>query len=149
MSSIFSKEETASQLAPIIVMPLILFGGQFANPDNISDWISWFQYVSPIRYGLEALVVNEFDQRTYNRTLVLEQVNTGIRRSFPQGYVLPQDNPDQYKTWNVLKYPEINPADGGGFDIGLWKCLVILACITVFLRLLSMVCLKLLVSRFQ
>ena len=78
----------------------------------------------------------------------MEQVNTGIRRFFPQGYILPKDNPDQYKTWKVLKYPEFNPADAGGFDIGLWKCLVILACITIAFRLFSMVCLKLLVSRF-
>ena len=42
MSSIFNKEETVTQLAPIVVMPLILFGGQFANPQNIPDWISWF-----------------------------------------------------------------------------------------------------------
>ena len=61
MSSIFNKEETVAALAPIVVMPLILFGGQFANPGNIPDWISWFQYLSPIRYSLEALVVNEFD----------------------------------------------------------------------------------------
>ena len=89
MSSIFNKEETVTALAPIVVMPLILFGGQFANPQNIPDWISWFQYLSPIRYSLEALVVNEFDERTYNRTLVLQQANSGIRRYFPQGYVLP------------------------------------------------------------
>ena len=149
MSSIFEKEESASGIAPIIVMPLILFGGQFANSKNIQDWISWLQYISPIRYGLEALVVNEFDERTYNRTMVLEQVGTGIRRSFPQGYVLPKDNPDQYKTWKIMQYPEINPSVGAGFDVGLWKCLVILAAITIFFRLLSMVCLKLLVSRFQ
>ena len=89
MSSIFNKEETVTALAPIVVMPLILFGGQFANPQNIPDWISWFQYLSPIRYALEALVVNEFDERIYNRTLVLQQANSGIRRYFPQGYVLP------------------------------------------------------------
>ena len=71
MSSIFEKEEAVTALAPIVMMPLILFGGQFANSDNIQAWISWFQYISPIRYGLEALVVNEFDERTYNRTLVL------------------------------------------------------------------------------
>lgn len=89
MSSIFHSEEAVAALAPIVVMPLILFGGQFANLQNIPDWISWFQYLSPIRYSLEALVVNEFDERTYNRTLVLQQANSGIRRYFPQGYVLP------------------------------------------------------------
>jgi hypothetical protein len=35
MSSIFESEEQASEIAPIVVMPLVLFGGQFANPDAI------------------------------------------------------------------------------------------------------------------
>ena len=63
MSSIFNREETAVALAPTIIMPLVLFGGQFANSANIQAWISWFQYVSPLRYGLEAFVRNEFDNR--------------------------------------------------------------------------------------
>jgi ATP-binding cassette subfamily G (WHITE) protein 1 len=42
ISSIFNKEEMAIALAPIVMMPIILFGGQFANSDNIQAWISWF-----------------------------------------------------------------------------------------------------------
>ena len=41
MSSIFENEEQAASIAPIIVMPLILFGGQFANPEAIPKWIGW------------------------------------------------------------------------------------------------------------
>lgn len=74
MSSIFEKEEMATLLSPIIVMPLILFGGQFANSKNIQAWISWFQYLSPIRYGLEAMTVNEFDSRIYNTTMIIENI---------------------------------------------------------------------------
>jgi ABC-type multidrug transport system permease subunit len=71
MSSIFNKEEMAVAMAPIIMMPLILFGGQFANSDNIQAWISWFQYLSPIRYSLESFVRNEFDNRSYNQTMIV------------------------------------------------------------------------------
>ncbi len=74
MSSIFEKEEMATLLSPIIVMPLILFGGQFANSKNIQAWISWFQYLSPIRYGLEAMTANEFDSRIYNTTMIIENI---------------------------------------------------------------------------
>jgi ABC-type multidrug transport system permease subunit len=42
MSSIFHKEEMAVSLSPIIMMPIMLFGGQFANSGNIQAWISWF-----------------------------------------------------------------------------------------------------------
>ena len=61
----------AVQLSGVIMMPIMLFGGQFANSKNIQAWISWFQYISPIRYGLEALTVNEFDSRVYDTTGVL------------------------------------------------------------------------------
>ncbi len=68
--------------------------------------------------------------------------------AFPSGEIPPQSL-SQYSTWEVYKYPESNPASIGGFDMGLWKCLVILACITVAFRLFSLGCLKLLVNRFQ
>ena len=35
-----------------------------------------------------------------------------------------------------------------GFEVGMWRCLVVLAALTIFLRLLSMIFLKLLVSKF-
>jgi len=35
MSSIFNKEEMAVSLAPIVMLPIMLFGGQFANSKNI------------------------------------------------------------------------------------------------------------------
>lgn len=41
MSSIFTREEMAVALSPVIMMPIILFGGQFANSGNIQAWISW------------------------------------------------------------------------------------------------------------
>jgi len=62
--------------------------------------------------------------------------------------VSPAEQPEIYKTWNVMKYPEINPAEPAGFDLGLWKCIVILGAITIAFRFLSMIFLKLLVSKF-
>ena len=35
ISSIFEHEEAAVELAPIIVMPIVLFGGQFSNAGTI------------------------------------------------------------------------------------------------------------------
>jgi ABC-type multidrug transport system permease subunit len=93
MSSVFESEEQASQIAPIVLMPLILFGGQFANPEAIPKWIGWIQYISPIRYGLEALVVNEFDNRIYNTTLIMRNAMNNMTRSFPTGIIPPKDIP--------------------------------------------------------
>jgi hypothetical protein len=94
------------------MMPLILFSGFFSNAGSYPVWIGWFQYISPIKYALEALVYNEFDDRHYG----------------------PKDI-------NLVKFL--------GYELGIGKCLAILAGLTVFLRFLSMICLKLLVSKFQ
>lgn len=71
ISSIFNKEEMAISLAPVIMMPIILFGGQFANSGTLQAWISWFQYISPIRYGFECFTRNEFDSRHYDSNAIL------------------------------------------------------------------------------
>jgi hypothetical protein len=48
------------------MMPVMLFGGEFANSATLQAWISWLQYASPIRYAFEAIIINEFDPRTYD-----------------------------------------------------------------------------------
>jgi ABC-type transport system involved in multi-copper enzyme maturation permease subunit len=151
VSSIFEKEEMATSLSPIIIMPLILFGGQFANSKNIQPWISWFQYISPIRYGLEAMTVNEFDSRIYNTTMIIRNILTNTTQVLQNsGNMMLKDGPGfNSSQWIVTKYPEINPAVISGFDVGVWQCLVILLALTIALRILSLIFLKLLVSKFQ
>lgn len=55
---------TATAFGGIIMMPLILFGGFFANAGDYPGYITWIQYISPIRYTLESLFWNEFDDNT-------------------------------------------------------------------------------------
>ena len=61
VSSIFTNAETASMVSPLIILPFMLFSGFFANAGSYGAWISWFQYISPIKYALEAFIWNEFD----------------------------------------------------------------------------------------
>ncbi len=107
--------------------------------------------MSPIRYGLEALTVNEFDSRVYNTTTVLQNILDKRTMVIANAAtMMGQDSPGfNSSQWQVIKYPEINPADVSGFDVGIWKCLVILVALTIFLRILSLIFLKLLVSKFQ
>lgn len=65
ISSLFEKEEDAVGMAPLFILPMVVFGGFFSNSGNFPVWISWLQYVSPIRYGFESLVRNEFGRRNY------------------------------------------------------------------------------------
>lgn len=45
-------------MAPVLLMPLIMFSGLFNKLDSIPNWISWIQYLSPFRYSLHAILLN-------------------------------------------------------------------------------------------
>jgi ABC-type multidrug transport system permease subunit len=64
VSSLFNDVATASMVAPIIMMPFMLFSGFYANFDTLAAWIAWFKWVNPQKYALEAMLQNEyqFDQ---------------------------------------------------------------------------------------
>ncbi|TPX35846.1 hypothetical protein SeLEV6574_g08132 [Synchytrium endobioticum] len=57
---IFSSLPVALAAAPVILMPLMLFSGLFANLDTIPVWLRWIQYISPMKYGFEGMVKNEY-----------------------------------------------------------------------------------------
>lgn len=73
-------KHAANELAPILAMPMILFGGFFANSASYYDFISWIQYISPIRYSLEALCWNEFSGASYDPIKI--QVNGSVMERF-------------------------------------------------------------------
>lgn len=54
----------AQGVAPLAVFPMLLFGGLFANNNSV-PWLSWIQYISPIKYCGEALMWNEFRNDKY------------------------------------------------------------------------------------
>ena len=41
LSSLFSNPETAMAMAPVCIMPMILFGGLFANNVAMPSWLVW------------------------------------------------------------------------------------------------------------
>jgi ABC-2 type transporter len=152
-SSLFDNEENATGLVPIIILPFVVFGGQFSNSGNYQAWISWFQYVSPIRYGYEALIRNEFDHRNYNTTLILQSLSRNytlpILNAVANSKELLQNPNFNITDWKIVQMPEINPKDVLNFDVGLWKCLLLLAVISIAMRIASFIILKLLVRKFQ
>ena len=52
-------------MAPLIFFPMLLFSGFYVNSDSVRSWVKWLEYISPIRYSLEALVYNEFQGTKY------------------------------------------------------------------------------------
>jgi len=60
ISSCASSVEQASALAPIFLIVFLLFGGFYANTDNIPDAISWITEISLFKWAFKALSINEY-----------------------------------------------------------------------------------------
>lgn len=66
LGSIINEMVVALNMAPLIWFSLMFFCGYYVNTDSLQDWIKWFEYSNPIRYGYEALVYNEFEGTNYS-----------------------------------------------------------------------------------
>lgn len=51
---------TANALAGPIILPFMLFGGFFIQDKNIPDYFIWLRYLSWIKYGFEAMCINQY-----------------------------------------------------------------------------------------
>lgn len=112
LSVLFTQPETAVQLSPILMMPFIIFGGFITNAASQPEWISWLQWLSPIRYGLESLTYNEFTLRDDVSQLAM------------------------------------NPITFLHFTLGYGVSMILLLVISIALRILCVIILKLRVTRF-
>lgn len=56
---VFSTAEHAIQILPLLVMPLVLFGGLVVNLNTIPEYSRWIQYLSPIRHTYSALILDQ------------------------------------------------------------------------------------------
>lgn len=125
VGSVFTNEAVAIRVAPLALTPAILFAGFFFNLNTVYVWLRWLQWVSPIRYALEALIRNEFDDNDrYNQQ---------------QNY---------YGTSDFNKNPG-SPAEQLGYNLGLTNCLWILFGLGIGLRIIALIGLKLGVRKVQ
>lgn len=86
---LFTDAKVGVAMAPMIFVPFMLFAGFYINADSLPVWLAWFQYLSPIKYGLEALAYNEYNDRHLADTLnplKLLALNLGL--SAACGYLL-------------------------------------------------------------
>lgn len=63
ISSSVERMEAATAVAPLVTMPVILFGGLFVNSDSFPPWLGWVKYTSPVYYANCAMLLAEW--RTY------------------------------------------------------------------------------------
>jgi ABC-type multidrug transport system permease subunit len=51
-------------MLPLIILPLMLFGGFYKNRKDLPVWIGWIEYLSPIKYSFTSLATNEYQGTT-------------------------------------------------------------------------------------
>ncbi|RKP22687.1 P-loop containing nucleoside triphosphate hydrolase protein, partial [Syncephalis pseudoplumigaleata] len=59
-ASFFSELSVALAVVPTLILPMMIFGGLFANVATLPVWIRWFKWLSLMKYGFVALAKNEF-----------------------------------------------------------------------------------------
>ena len=112
ISSLSPNVTSATAIAPAFTMPIVLFGGFITNNEAVGAYISWMEWVSPIRYANEALAHSQFDSYSPPKT-------------FPPTPNLPEG------------YLELE-----GFTIGYWNCVFIVIGLMLFWRIFSLIVLK-------
>ena len=74
MGSIFKDMATATENGNFLMLPLLMFSGILSPLDSLSPYINWMQYVSPFKYGLEAVVTNQFSGIVFQAISMEEKV---------------------------------------------------------------------------
>eukprot|EP01015_Nassula_variabilis_P022786 TRINITY_DN4212_c0_g1_i5.p1 TRINITY_DN4212_c0_g1~~TRINITY_DN4212_c0_g1_i5.p1 ORF type:complete len:300 (+),score=30.76 TRINITY_DN4212_c0_g1_i5:38-901(+) len=60
LSTLIPKLEVAAALTPVLLIPLMAFGGFFVNNNNLAFYLKPFEYISLWKYGFQSLEINEF-----------------------------------------------------------------------------------------
>ena len=47
------------QVMPLAILPIMIFGGLFVNLETIPAVFHWIQYISPIKYSYNAMLLEE------------------------------------------------------------------------------------------
>lgn len=72
----FSSLPIALAATPLILLPLMIFSGFFVNLEQIPIYFRWIQWLSPMKYGLEAVITNEYYDLM--QPLPADKINDGI-----------------------------------------------------------------------
>jgi len=62
--SIATNAEVATQAAPGIFVPQLLFAGFFIQASQIPVWLRWAQYLCSLKYAMNLYILNEFGEQT-------------------------------------------------------------------------------------
>ena len=60
LGGVFSRIETALAIMPMVLLPLMIFGGLLVNLGTVPWYFRWLKYLSPVKRAFVALAKNEF-----------------------------------------------------------------------------------------
>ncbi|KAF3059990.1 ABC transporter G family member 21 [Daldinia childiae] len=66
VASVSRTEQQAMVPASILLLALLIFTGFVVPVDYMLGWCRWINYLDPVAYGYEALMVNEFHGRNFS-----------------------------------------------------------------------------------
>lgn len=61
ISSSFEDFSIAQMIAPILMMPFMLFAGFYTNLNSQPEWLIWIKWIDPLAYSVEAMIQNEYN----------------------------------------------------------------------------------------
>lgn len=64
LACLFSDVALALMVAPMVILPFMMFSGFFLNPESSPVWLLWLEWISPMKYAFSALAQNEFTNLT-------------------------------------------------------------------------------------
>lgn len=60
LGCLVENPKQAVEMAPLTMVPQILFAGFFIRTSDIPVWLRWAQYLCSLKYGINLFVINEF-----------------------------------------------------------------------------------------
>mmetsp|Transcript_26825 Transcript_26825/g.43807 ORF Transcript_26825/g.43807 Transcript_26825/m.43807 type:complete len:755 (+) Transcript_26825:191-2455(+) len=66
IASVFPSLELAVAIAPLFVLPLVLFSGFFVTNDGIPPYFDWIKYISPMKWAFSGFSQTEFGGLTFD-----------------------------------------------------------------------------------
>jgi ABC-type multidrug transport system permease subunit len=61
-------QEASLIITPIVLIPMLIFGGFFINSNSIPTWLAWIRYISIFYYGFAALMISQYTNLTLTCT---------------------------------------------------------------------------------
>ncbi|KAH7325675.1 ABC-2 type transporter-domain-containing protein [Stachybotrys elegans] len=69
--------------AAIMILALVIFTGFVIPVDDMLGWCRWINYLDPIAYGFEALMINEFANRVFECTNLVPGTSSEGYENYP------------------------------------------------------------------